>query len=481
MTWQEIIADNELDVSIIRWDQLFVDNPLKRIDSNYFSRFLLEKEERIENKSCQTIAGIATSVINFGAYSLTNLIEFLPQSEGVPYLNVGDIRDGWIMVENAKHIKSELSSGALEKFLVQEGQVVLTIAGTIGEAAVVHEVPQGTNSNQAIAKITLNQGTSPYYLATYLNSSYGRSQAERLTISSVQANLLLTQVKQIKVAIPSAKLQKAIERLCLDAYKMKSNAADELDIAKKKLLFAIGLSNYQPLLINISARLLSDAKAANRFDAEYWQPKYDEVETHIKNVSHATFGDIFAWKKGVEVGSEAYQEQGISFIRISNLDPQELTNNDQKCISPELYADLKDSYAPRKGEILFSKDGTAGIAHHLTDDIEGVISGGILRLTIKDKNIDPDYLTACLNSLAIQMQVERYCGGSIIQHLKTDDAEKILIPLLNQTQQKAIAEGARVARKKLKEAKALIDCAKRAVEVFIEKDENAALKILNVT
>ena len=55
----------------------------------------------------------------------------------------------------------------LKKSRVNDGQVLLTMAGTIGNAAVAHNLPKKANANQAIAKITPLKNISPYYLAAF--------------------------------------------------------------------------------------------------------------------------------------------------------------------------------------------------------------------------------------------------------------------------------------------------------------------------
>jgi len=470
MTSRDITKQRHLDISIISLAEATAEN---RFDAEFYRpEFLIPQRKGLD---LIPIGDVLTKC----QYGLS-----LPMNEdciGYPIFKMDNINEALCEDEGLKC--AEISDKELIAYRLKPDDVLFNRVNSIefvGRTG-IYKYPE---NDQVFASYLIRVNTDkskvlPDYLDIFLNCKYGRKEINRKARRAVnQANVNAEELKTIRLPIAGMKLQEGVKNAVERAFKKKQIAKQELRAMEQQLLAALGLTGRQAESAGISVRSLSDAQAANRFDAEYWQPKYDEVEAHIKTVRHATFADIFSWKKGIEVGSEAYQDQGIQFIRISNLTPQELTDNDQKYISSELYSDLKDDYAPRKGEILFSKDGTAGIAYHLTDNVEGITSGGILRLSTKDKSIDPDYLAVCLNSLAIQMQVERYCGGSIIQHLKTDDAEKILIPLLNPAQQKTIADGTHTARQKLSEAKALIDLAKRAVETFIEKDEKAALKVI---
>ena len=135
-----------------------------RLDAEYYQPEYLDLEKSFGALRTKTIEEISESVVSFGAYSLTSFIKW--QKSGIPYVNVGDIHDGYVDLDNVKHI-SEKVDEILKKSRVNEGQVLLTMAGTIGNAAVAHNFPKRVNANQAIAKITPLNNFSPYYLAAF--------------------------------------------------------------------------------------------------------------------------------------------------------------------------------------------------------------------------------------------------------------------------------------------------------------------------
>src|SRR3989344_1120775 len=118
MSWQTIVKNNNLEVAVIDTKQLLIDNPNIRIDSNFFRRLYLQNDEVVQAKKWAYLSDVSKSIINFGAYSLTNQIEFL--EEGVPYINVGDVKENNILVDNAKRIDEKLSATILKKSLALE-------------------------------------------------------------------------------------------------------------------------------------------------------------------------------------------------------------------------------------------------------------------------------------------------------------------------------------------------------------------------
>ncbi len=178
----------------------------------------------------------------------------------------------------------------------------------------------------------------------------------------------------------------------------------------------------------------------------------------------------------MEVGSNEYLDEGIPFVRVSNLSLFEITK--EKYISESLYSKIKE-HQPEQGEILFSKDATPGIAYYLNEKPGKMIpSGGILRLkTITDK-LNNEYLTLVLNAILTKEQVNRDVGGSVILHWRPDQVKGTVIPILPRKKQIQIQKKIVKSFALRKQSKRLLECAKRAVEIAIEKDEQTAISWL---
>ena len=137
---------------------------------------------------------------------------------------------------------------------------------------------------------------------------------------------------------------------------------------------------------------------------------------------------------------------------------------------------------PRKDTILFTKDGTVGIAYKIEDDLDIITSSAILHLNVKNKSyILPNYLTLVLNSMVVQMQAERDVGGSIIQHWRLSEIEKVVVPILGMGIQQKIPNKVQQSFVLRRRSDQLLEIAKRAVEIAIEKNENVALEWLRLS
>jgi restriction endonuclease S subunit len=238
--------------------------------------------------------------------------------------------------------------------------------------------------------------------------------------------------------------------------------------AEDLLLEELGLKDHKPIEELSYIVKLSDVKSAHRADAEYYQPKYEKIIEKIKKQNVKLLGDLVSLRKGFEPGSDEYQNKGKLFIRVSNISKHGLIDKDQKYLGIELYQRLRKDFEPKIGEILLTKDATPGIAYVLKESIEGIIAGGILRLKVKE-DIAGEYLALYINSIIGQMQIERDAGGSVISHWKPEQIKKLQVPISFKSTQQKIADLVLQSHQARREAKELLEKAKREVEEFIEK------------
>ncbi|MBQ9239212.1 MAG: restriction endonuclease subunit S [Treponema sp.] len=217
--------------------------------------------------------------------------------------------------------------------------------------------------------------------------------------------------------------------------------------------------------ISCSVKSFSDFQQTGRLDAEYYQPKYDELEQRLSAHECKPLGDIVSIKKSVEPGSDCYQENGILFVRVSDVSKFGISQTDLH-LSPQEFS--LEALRPHKDTILLSKDGSIGIAYKCETDLDVITSGALLHLNIVDSAFLPDYVTLVLNSIVVHLQAERDSNGAIIQHWKPDDIKHVAIPILALETQRAIAEKIQRSFSLRTESKRLLEQAKAMVEAEID-------------
>ena len=330
-------------------------------------------------------------------------------------------------------------------------------------------MPVSLGMNLFMIRLKKDCNFTEAYLWAYLNSEIGKNIISRYVSGTVPLTIDKLSIKSIPVPYINSDFQYRIADMVKSAHskleesKMLYRQAEE--ILEKELGIDYDVIE-QKKDVESSVRSFRDVSCGDmRIDSEYYLTKYDELFSHLKNANCCTLSSIVNIRKSIEPGSNMYQSSGIPFYRISNISEQELSK-------PDIYLDetlFDKSLFPKKDTILFSKDGSIGIAYKLQNDLLGITSSALLHLTVKDENILPDYLTLVLNSKIVKMQSVRDSGGSIIVHWRMDDIANVSIPVLPFSIQTTIAEKVQNSFRLRAESKQLLEDAKRLVEEEIEK------------
>lgn len=395
---------------------------------------------------------------------------------GVRYLRGQDISSDMIISDrNIVYIGDELFS-PLKRSHIKHNDILVTIVGAnTGLVGLVYNPPKKLVASCKLG-IVRPQAIKSGCLYAFLTCKYGQYQILRAKRGGGQTGLILPDLRLLKIPHFSRDVEAFIDEVVVNSHKLREEIKKSFFETQQYLLKQIELLNWQPKHKLSFVRSFSEGQQSERIDAEYFQPKYDEIVKAIKKTKCFCLGDIVTIKKCIEPGSNEYKEDGIKFVRVSNLSKFGIDDNNQQYVSEQYYQENK-KHQPQKGEILLSKDATPGIAFHLSDTPEKMIpSGGVLRLKVNDeKAILPEYLTLVLNSIVVQEQIERDSGGSIIKHWLVDQVKNCLIPILDYQKQKEMKEKIAQSFDCRKKSKQLLEIAKQAVEVAIEKDEKTAM------
>ena len=364
---------------------------------------------------------------------------------------------------------------------IEKGELLIEVKGKAEKVAIVYDdIPEKILVSGSLFKLKVNNKILREYLLAFLLCKYGSMFKDRS-----KTNLLISYISKpdlYNIPIPSVsnKFQNEISKLIKQSHIVLKESKILYKEAEELLLKELDLLNFTPSEENIAIKSFKESfETSGRLDGEYYQPKYNELITYIKKTKFDKLGNIVNIKKSIEPGSEAYQDEGIPFIRVSNITKSGITDTEihlSKDILKE--EDLKKLY-PTKDTILLSKDGTVGIAYKIKNETEIITSGALLHLMIKREDVLPEYLTLVLNSLIVQLQADRDAGGSIIKHWKPSEIQEILIPIIDISVQNQIEERIKKSFLLKEESKQLLDLAKKAVEIAIEKDENEAMEFIN--
>lgn len=265
------------------------------------------------------------------------------QDEGVKFLKIECFDENGGFIENkAAHISEECHE-KLKRSQLKAGDILFSIAGAIGRVAIVSEemLPANTNQALAIIRISDEQVYLPY-IKLILTSPIVIEQFERKKQGVAQLNLSLKDINEISIPLPIKEKQIELAELFDKVVRVISKRSMELSLLNE--------------LIKARFVELFGDPASN--PNKWPETTIGEECFYIKDGPHKSLSDI-----GKENG-------GHPFISVRNIVNHEIDFSTARYISDEDYENAIKKCHPEKGDMLYSKGGTTGIAKLIDVDVE---------------------------------------------------------------------------------------------------------------
>jgi len=186
-----------------------------------------------------------------------------------------------------------------------------------------------------------------------------------------------------------------------------------------------------------------------------YQKHYVQGEILIKQKPYNLLDvEALSVKKGIfDIKSDCYAENGVPFVRISNLKNM-ITEDDDIIYIPESEHRSNPETALRRNDLILSK--TAYPAASLVTFDECNTSQDTIAIKLKQSaKVGSPYLVAFFNTSYGFNQMKRWFTGNIQMHLNLADSKNFLIPLLTWGFQLHIKDLFDKAFDKLEQSKAL--------------------------
>ena len=191
-------------------------------------------------------------------------------------------------------------------------------------------------------------------------------------------------------------------------------------------------------LIQLAREKRDTALACRKLKPLKYEWKDDIILPSIPHEwEYAQIGDI-AWsiKDGPHYSPE-YSEEGVPFITGGNVRPTGVDFQSAKRISMDLHKELCKRCCPEKGDMLYTKGGTTGIAHVNTYDQEFSVWVHVAVIKFVD-SVLPEYFQHVLNSPLCYQQSQKYTHGVGNQDLGLTRMINIIFPICSIEEQKQI-------------------------------------------
>ncbi|MCD4681480.1 MAG: restriction endonuclease subunit S [Bacteroidales bacterium] len=447
--------------------------PTFRFDSEYFLPVYLQFEKIIKNKHDKFVT-LKELNLKIDASAFYPSLEPYYGLGTMPFIRVLDTNIR-IDYDNCIKIPTDILNEYKTLKTGKRGDIILTKGGSVARIGLLEK-----DSVLSRDLIFVNTSKLPekdyvfifyYFLTEFYNKLLIRSSS-----MTAQPHLTLTLVKHIPLYTPTKPFRDFIYDLHCQNVRYHQNSKQLYSEAQTLLLSELNLLNWKPKHQLSFIKNYSDTQQAGRFDAEYFQPKYDEIVEVLVNKHRAKpIGDYDIFDITTGQYSEEYVEsnKGAPYIRGTDL------TNGSVDIDNLLYLPIKSQIEDKKakaGDVVVTRVGTIGLSARIPKECEGgTISDNLIRIRISDKEkIDTYYLLVYLNSIVGKELMLRNGRGSVQQRLNQETLKEIVFPILPFDKQLSIAEKITESFNLRKQSKHLLECAKKAVEIAIEKSEEEA-------
>jgi len=155
-------------------------------------------------------------------------IGFTFSDQGIRFLRVQNVSNGKVNYEQQTLFIDEVTNKALARSQILGGDVLISIAGTIGRAGIVPDNAPPLNCNQALAIVRTNGDIYRPYLRNWLESNDAQSQMIGATVTGTISNLSLTQIGNLQIPLPPLEEQKRIAEILDRASSLISKRKDAI-------------------------------------------------------------------------------------------------------------------------------------------------------------------------------------------------------------------------------------------------------------
>jgi len=288
--------------------------------------------------------------------------------------------------------------------------------------------------------------------------------------------------EQDLLAIPIPKFGQAFEKNIADtvkkAYNLRNDAGLFIARAEQTLLRALGLENWQPPEPLTYTRTSQEAFSAGRFDAEYFYPAKKAAQDFLSSMTGQRIGDLFdsvreLWQPELAAIDEQVRNYDLTDALNPFLDDAKLPTTRESIESTKKIIQKGDLVVSRLRSYLKE------IAVVLdTGDIPMVCSTEFIVLRPKSNTIQVEALMIYLRSLLPQTIFKWSQDGS--NHPRFDEKEllNLRIPDKFIEHEIEITNKVQTAINCRRQARDLLNAAKRAVEIAIESSEHEAIQYL---
>lgn len=354
---------------------------------------------------------------------------------GIKLIRILNVDDGEIMDEDMNFITAAVHIGRLRRSQLAANDVLMTITGRVGSAAVVRGNHLPANISQHIFRMRIDTTRCrPQFLAEWLNCPAGHELSNRGVSGGTRPALDYGAVRRVRIPLPDLETQDGLIQEMSAAREQRKTMLEQADSLITNVndfaLDTLGIAPPAHNPIRVYAIRPSQLSGQNRLDSDYYHPERISAISATQNINLplSRLAEVVVFKR------ERLDKPLQNHLTLSHVQSHT--------------GELADSTLTTSGSalrfqsdnVLFARLGTYLNKVHRAET-DGSCSTDFIVLSVKDTDtLLPEYLAAILRTRLVLAQTTHMMTGNTHPRVTNYDMENLAIPIPPLSVQQAIAD-----------------------------------------
>ena len=408
----------------------------------------------------ESIAGGATP-----ARSDTSLYS----DDGVKFLRILNVDDGQIVKGDLKHITDAVHEGELARSQLAVGDVLMTITGRVGSAAVVREEHLPANINQHIARLRINnERCRPEFLSEWLNCPVGLELSNRYVSGGTRAALDYGAIRNIRIPLPSLAVQDALVD-AMDA----ARAERKGKLAEADALLA-GIDGFLLDALGVVAPVADGRRA--------FAVKRGDMTARVDVRHYALRGELRSSFPIAQLGALVWREPDYGssaraakrtladeprYIRITDFGDDGIEPGHEFVTANP----IESGYELEMDDVLFARSGSVGKTYIHEDISEpAIFAGYCIRFRFDKSTVSPKFVYWWTKTSAYSRWVEAIQRPSVQANINKKEFKSCPIPLPSLEEQERLTAEVESVRRNAHRLRAEAEAGWEAAKGWFEEE-----------
>ena len=328
----------------------------------------------------------ACELITKGTTPTTVGFSFVEQ--GIPFVRAEDLQGDIVNLQTVSNFVTPECHASLRRSQLKAGDLLVSIAGTIGRIGIVPETVEAANTNQAVGILRLKPNLlNKLYLGYFIRSDQTQRQFVREGTTATITNVSLGQLKSLEVPFLPLHVQEQI-----------------VDILSR----AEGIVRLQQQALD-RAKALIPALFVELFGDSATNPKGWPL------LKVADFVRAFQGGKNFQSAGENEALSGLRILKVSAVTQGEYRPEESKPV-PQGYVAPQNHFV-RKGDLLFSRANTEELvgatAYVYEESPNMLLPDKLWRFVWKDeKPMEPSFVLALFQNQRVRSKLSQIASGT---------------------------------------------------------------------